>query len=121
MTDHAQASPVRRATLAGALLVGKGLDAVSTVVVLHLSDSVRESVPLSRALMAWLGPVGGMALLTAITMVVVGLLAESGVLIDRLVDGETPDWYVPGLRATVYLGCATWFGLVGLWNFSHLL
>ncbi|MFC6787300.1 hypothetical protein ACFQFH_15940 [Halobaculum halobium] len=112
---------MRRATLAGALLVGKGLDAVSTVVVLRLSDSVRESVPLSRALMAWLGPVQGMAVLTAVTMVAVGLLAESGVLIDRFVDGETPDWYVPGLRATVYLGCATWFGLIGLWNFSHLL
>ncbi len=112
---------MRRVTLAAALLVGKGLDAVSTVVVLRLSDSVRESVPLSRALMAWLGPVGGMALLTAVTMVVVGLLAESGVLIDRLAGGDTPDWYVPGLRATVYLGCATWFGLIGLWNFSHLL
>lgn len=113
--------PRRRRTLAAALLVGKGLDAVSTVVVLSLSDSVRESVPLSRALMAAFGPVGGMAVLTAITMVVVGLLAESGVLVERVAGGEVPDWYVPGLRATVYLGCATWFGLVGLWNFSHLL
>lgn len=121
MSDRHVVAPMRRATLAGALLVGKGLDAVSTVVVLRLSDSVRESVPLSRALMAWLGPVGGMAVLTLITMIAVGLLAESGVLVDRLVDGETPEWYVPGLRATVYLGCAAWFGLVGLWNLSHLL
>lgn len=121
MSNRHVADSMRRATLAGALLVGKGLDAVSTVVVLHLSDSVRESVPLSRALMAWFGPVGGMALLTVITLVVVGLLAESGVVIDRLADGDTPDWYVPRLRATVYLGCATWFGLIGLWNFSHLL
>ncbi|WP_435064605.1 hypothetical protein [Halobaculum sp. EA56] len=112
---------MRRATLAAALLVGKGLDAVSTVVVLRLSDSVRETVPLSRALMAWLGPAPGMAVLTVITLVVVGLLAESGVVIDRLAGGETPDWYVPGLRATVYLGCALWFGLIGLWNFSLLL
>ncbi|WP_313692027.1 hypothetical protein [Halorarum halobium] len=111
----------RRRTLAAALLAGKGLDAVSTVVVLALSDSVRESVPLSRALMAAFGPVGGMAILTVLTMVVVGLLAESGVVIDRMTEGGTPEWYVPGLRATVYLGCAGWFGLVGLWNLSHLL
>lgn len=112
---------LRRRTLAAALLAGKGLDAVSTVVVLSLSDSVHEAVPLSRALMAAFGPIGGMAVLTVVTMVVVGVLAESGVLVDRLVDGGTPDWYVPGLRATVYLGCAAWFALVGLWNLSHLL
>lgn len=113
--------PLRRRTLAAVLVVGKGLDAVSTVVVLSLSDSVREAVPLARALMTAFGPVGGMVILTVATTVVVALLAESGVLIDRLAEDETPDWYVPGLRAAVYLGCATWFGLVGLWNFSHLL
>jgi len=112
---------MRRATLAATLLVGKGFDAVSTVVVLRLSDSVRETVPLSRALMAWLGPVGGMAVLTLLTLAVVGVLAESGVAVDRLLDGETPEWYVPGLRATVYLGCAAWFALIGLWNLSLLL
>ncbi|UIP00471.1 hypothetical protein Hbl1158_03665 [Halobaculum sp. CBA1158] len=112
---------MRRLTLAAALLIGKGFDAVSTVVVLRLSDSVRESVPLSRALMARFGPELGMAILTVITLVVVALLAESGVLIDRLAGGDTPDRYVPRLRATVYLGCAVWFALVGLWNVSLLV
>ena len=121
MTESSVAGVMRRAVLVAALLVGKGLDAVSTVVVLRLSDSVRETVPLSRALMAWLGPVGGMVVLTLITLAVVGLLAEAGVVVDRLLDGETPDRYAARLRATVYLGCAAWFALVGLWNLSLLV
>lgn len=112
---------MRRTTLAGALLAGKGLDAVSTVVVLSLSDSVREAVPLSRALMAAFGPVGGMTVLTLLTLVAVGLLAETGVLVERWWPEETPAWYATALRVGVYLGCATWFGLVGVHNLTHLL
>ena len=112
---------MRRTTLAAALLAGKGLDAVSTVVVLSVSDSVREAVPLSRALMAAFGPVGGMAVLTLVTLVAFGLLAETGVLVERLWPDETPAWYAPTLRTAVYLGPAIWFALVGLRNFTHLL
>ncbi|ESP88141.1 hypothetical protein [Candidatus Halobonum tyrrellensis] len=111
----------RRSTLAAALLAGKGFDAVSTVVVLSLSDSVREAVPLSRALMAAFGPVGGMVVLTVLTLVAFGLLAEAGVLVERRWPDETPDWYAPTLRAGVYLGPAVWFALVGVRNFTHLL
>ncbi len=120
MSPSAVGAAVRRVTLAAALLAGKGLDAASTVVVLRLVESARETVPLSRALMAEFGPVGGMAVLTVLTVVVVGLLAESGVVIARVAD-DAPEWYVPTLRAAVYLGCAAWFGLVGVWNLTLLL
>lgn len=112
---------MRRTTLAAALLAGKGLDAVSTVVVLAASDSVREAVPLSRAMMAAFGPAGGMAVLTLLVLVAFGLLAETGAVVERLYPDQTPEWYAPTLRTCVYLGPATWFALVGVRNFTHLL
>ena len=112
---------MRRTTLAGALLAGKGFDAVSTVVVLSLSESVREAVPFSRVMMETFGPGGGMAVVTLVTLVAVGLLAEAGVLVERRWPEETPEWYAPTLRTCVYLGCAAWFALVGVWNVTHLL
>lgn len=121
MSIHLVVVGMRRTTLLTALFVGKGLDAISTVVVLRLSDSVRETVPLSLTLIAWLGPALGMAVLTLITLVVVGLLAETGVLIAFLAGEKTPEGYTSTLRTVVYLGCATWFGLIGLWNFSLLV
>lgn len=112
---------MRRTTLAGALLAGKGFDAVSTVVVLSLSDSVREAVPLSRALMAAFGPAGGMAVLTLLVLAIFVPLAETGALVERRWPEETPDWYAPSLRTAVYLVPAAWFALVGARNLTHLL
>lgn len=111
---------MRRVWLVGILLLGKGLDAVSTVVVLNLSTEVEEVIPLSRMLMAEFGPAPGMVLLTLITLVIVALLAEFGLLVERLLPEVTPTWYADGIRTSIYLVTAFWFGAIGIHNFLLL-
>lgn len=112
---------MRRLVLAALLLVGKGIDAVSTIVGLTVAPDVREVIPLAGALISAFGPVGGMVALTAITLVVVGLLAEFGVLVERLLPEVTPSWYAGAVRTSVYVLTATWFAVIGVHNFLLIL
>jgi hypothetical protein len=110
-----------RAWLLLALLGGKTLDAVSTVTVLHLRDDVFESVWLTRTLMNEFGAVGGSLITLVIAVVGVALLAESGLLIKRLLpDDWTPDGYPAAFRTTTYLAAGAWYAFLGVHNFSLL-
>ncbi|MFB6127930.1 MAG: hypothetical protein ABEJ79_11635 [Halolamina sp.] len=112
---------MRRRRLLGALLVGKVLDAVSTVVVLRLEPTAREVVPLARWSMATFGAVGGMAALTAVTVVAVAVVAESGALVEHALPEVTPSGYADRVRTGVYAATAVWFAAVGVHNASLLL
>lgn len=111
---------MRRRHLLGLLLAGKAVDATSTVVVMRLEHSAREVVPLARWLMGVFGDVGGMVALTAVSVVAVALVAESGALIGRLLPEVTPDRYPRQVRTAVYLVTAVWFLLIGVHNFTLL-
>lgn len=112
---------MRRSTLVGVLLVGKGIDAVSTVFGLRHGPAVREMIPVSRSLVAQFGPVGGMVVLTLLTVAVVAVLAEFGVVVERLLPEVTPRWYAPAFRTAVYLLSACWFATLGVRNLLLVL
>lgn len=110
-----------RAWLLLALVGGKALDAVSTVTVLHLRDDVFESVWLTRTLMEEFGVVGGSLLTLVFAVVGVVILAESGLVIKRLLpDGWAPDGYPAAFRTTTYLAAGAWYAFLGVHNFSLL-
>ncbi|SIQ89016.1 hypothetical protein SAMN05421858_0707 [Haladaptatus litoreus] len=111
----------KRAWLLAALIAGKTLDAVSTVTVLHLRDDVFESVWLTRTLMETFGRVEGSLITLILAVVGVAILAESGLIIKRLLpDDWTPDGYPAAFRTTTYLAAGAWYGLLGVHNFLLL-
>lgn len=111
-----------RVQLLAVLVGGKTLDAVSTVVVLHLRDDVFESVWLTRKLMQEFGRIPGSFITLVMAVVGVALLAESGLAIERVFPDEwTPEGYPTAFRTTTYLAASMWYGYLGVHNFSHLL
>lgn len=112
---------MRRRTLASLLLVGKGVDAVSTVVGLSVAPDLREAIPLARWLMTTFGTVPGTVLLTLLTVLVVGALAEFGVVVERLLPEVTPPWYAGAVRTSVYVLTACWFAAIGVRNLLLLV
>ena len=110
-----------RLTLLAVLVVGKLLDAVSTVTVLSLRDDVYESMWLTRTLMGEFGMVEGVLVTVVLAVVGVALLAESGAVVARLVPDEwTPDRYPAVFRVVTYCAAGVWYGCLGVHNFSFL-
>ncbi|UPV72921.1 hypothetical protein M0R89_10210 [Halorussus limi] len=110
-----------RLTLLAVLVVGKMLDAVSTVTVLSLREDVYESMWLTRTLMNELGMVEGVLVTVVLAVVGVALLAESGAVVARLVpDGWAPDEYPTAFRVVTYCSAGVWYGFLGVHNFSFL-
>ncbi|WP_458206627.1 hypothetical protein [Haladaptatus sp. NG-SE-30] len=110
-----------RALLLVVLIAGKTLDAVSTVTVLHLRDDVFESVWLTRTLMQEFGMVTGSLITLVFAVVGVAILAESGLLVTRLLpDSWAPDGYPAAFRTTTYLAAGAWYGFLGVHNFLLL-
>jgi len=70
-----------RLSLFALVVVGKLLDAVSTVTVLSLRDDVYESMWLTRTLMGEFGMVEGVLVTVVLAVAGVALLAESGELV----------------------------------------
>jgi len=104
-----------------ALLAGKGLDALSTIVVLSLRDDVYEQQLVARRLIAEFGVVEGSLLVAVIAVVGVAVLAESGRLVAWLVpDPWVPNAYVAALRAATYGTAAAWYAFLGVHNFLLL-
>ncbi|WP_135851991.1 hypothetical protein [Halorussus salinus] len=103
------------------LVVGKLLDAVSTVTVLSLRDDVYESMWLTRTLMGEFGMVEGVLVTVVLAVVGVALLAESGEAVARLVpDSWAPDGYPAAFRVVTYSSAAVWYGFLGVHNFMFL-
>ncbi|UPV99000.1 hypothetical protein M0R88_10725 [Halorussus gelatinilyticus] len=110
-----------RLTLLVVLVVGKMLDAVSTVTVLSLRDDVYESMWLTRTLMDEFGMVEGVLVTVVLAVVGVALLAESGEVVARLVpDAWAPDGYPAAFRVVTYSSAAVWYGFLGVHNFMFL-
>lgn len=110
-----------RLGLLGLLVVGKLLDAVSTVTVLSLRDDVYESMWLTRTLMGEFGMVEGVLVTVVLAVVGVALLAESGELVARLApDAWAPDGYPAAFRVVTYSSAAVWYGFLGVHNFMFL-
>jgi hypothetical protein len=110
-----------RLTLLAVLVVGKMLDAVSTVTVLSLRDDVYESMWLTRTLMGEFGMVAGVLVTVVLAVVGVALLAESGAVLARLVpDGWAPDEYPAAFRVVTYCSAGVWYGFLGVHNFAFL-
>ncbi|EFW90864.1 hypothetical protein ZOD2009_16998 [Haladaptatus paucihalophilus DX253] len=111
-----------RVWLLAILIGGKTLDAVSTITVLHLRADVFESVWLTRTLMEQFGTVGGSFLTLVFAVVGVVVLAESGLLIERLFpESWTPEGYPAAFRTTTYLAAGAWYGFLGVHNFLYLV
>ncbi len=110
-----------RAWLLAALIGGKMLDAVSTVTVLQLRTDVFESVWLTRTLMGHFGMVAGSLFTLVFAVVGVILLAESGLLIERVFpDSWIPAGYPAAFRTTIYLSAGAWYAFLGVHNFLFL-
>lgn len=111
-----------RASLLAVLVVGKTLDAVSTITVLHLREDVFESVWLTRTLMGHFGLVAGSLLTLVLAVVGVIILAESGLVIERVLpDSWAPPDYPTAFRTTTYLTAGAWYGFLGVHNFLFLV
>lgn len=111
-----------RAWLLAVLIGGKTLDAVSTITVLHLRTDVFESVWLTRTLMDHFGTVAGSLLTLVFAVVGVVILAESGLVIERLLpDSWTPNGYPAAFRTTTYLAAGGWYAFLGVHNFLYLV
>jgi hypothetical protein len=110
-----------RAWLLAVLVGGKTLDAVSTITVLHLRDDMFESVWLTRKLMQEFGMVGGSLVTLLFAVVGVAILAESGLLVERLLpESWVPKGYPAAFRTTTYLAAGAWYGFLGVHNFLLL-
>lgn len=110
-----------RAALLALLVAGKALDAVSTVTVLSLRDDVYESMYVTRTLMAELGMIPGVLVTVVIAVVGVVLLAESAEVVARIApDAWAPDDYPAAFRVVTYCSAGTWYGFLGIHNFSLL-
>ena len=113
---------MKRLTLALALIAGKGLDALSTIVVLPASPNFYESQWLAALFIDRLGLVVGMLASAALAVLLIALLAESGEAIARLAPEDwTPDWYPGAIRVGIYLVAATWYAIIGVGNFVLVL
>ena len=111
-----------RLSLLAVLVLGKALDAVSTVTVLSLRENVYETMWLTRTLMRQLGMVAGVLVTLVLAIVGVALLAESGEVVARFTpDNWTPDEYPAAFRVVTYCSAGVWYGLLGVHNFSLLL
>ncbi|MCO8254176.1 hypothetical protein NKF26_10225 [Haladaptatus sp. AB618] len=110
-----------RAWLLAALVGGKTLDAVSTITVLKLRTDVFESVWLTRTLMDHFGMVAGSLLTLLFAVIGVTLLAESGLLFERVFPSSwVPTGYPAAFRTTIYLSAGAWYSFLGVHNFLFL-
>ncbi|WP_193569997.1 MULTISPECIES: hypothetical protein [Halorussus] len=110
-----------RYSLLVVLVVGKALDAVSTVTVLSLREDVYESVWLTRTLIHEIGMVPGVLATVVLAVVGVAVLAESGEAVARLTpEGWAPDGYSDAFRVVTYCSAAAWYGFLGVHNFMFL-
>jgi hypothetical protein len=110
-----------RVQLLAILIGGKTLDAVSTITVLHLRSDVFESVWLTRTLMQQFGTVAGSLITLVFAVVGVVALAESGLLVKRLLpESWAPEGYPAAFRTTTYLAAGAWYGFLGVHNFLYL-
>lgn len=113
---------MERFTLVAALAAGKVLDATSTVVVLSLRSDVVESTPFVRHLFETFGLLAGSVISVVVAIVAIAVLAESGLLVARLVpEAWVPDWYPTAIRVGTYAVGTVWFALLGVHNFSLLV
>ena len=113
---------MERVQLAAALAAGKTFDATSTIVVLSLRDDVVESTPFVRELFETFGLAIGSVISVVVAIVAIAALAESGVLVERLVPSEwVPGWYSKAIRAGTYAVGTIWFALLGFHNFALLV
>lgn len=111
-----------RRSLVAVVLVGKLLDAASTVTVLSLRENVSESTWLTRALMEQFGVVPGVLLTVVLAVVGVAALAESGHALARLTpDAWTPEGYPTAFRVVTCWSAGAWYGVVGVHNVSLLV
>ena len=111
-----------RIQFVAALAAGKAFDATSTIVVLSLRSNVVESTPFVRRLFEVFGLAVGSALSVLVAIVAVAVLAESGVLIRRLLPTQwVPEWYPRMIRIGTYCLAAGWYTFLGVHNFSLLI
>jgi hypothetical protein len=111
-----------RVQLLTVLVAGKMLDAASTITVLHVRDDVFESVWLTRTLMERFGTVEGSLITLVLAIIGVVALAESGLVIKRLLpESWAPDGYPAAFRTTTYLAAGAWYGFLGVHNFFFLV
>ncbi|WP_231184110.1 hypothetical protein [Haladaptatus sp. DYF46] len=111
-----------RVQLLAVLVAGKLLDAVSTIAVLHLRSDVFESVWLTRTLMEQFGVVAGSLITLVFAVIGVVALAESGLVIERLLpESWAPDGYPAAFRTTTYLAAGAWYGFIGVHNLLFLV
>ena len=110
-----------RTGLLALVLLGKSLDAVSTITVLQLRDDVYESMWVTRTLMEHLGLVTGVLVTVVLAVVGVAILAECGELLARLVpDSWAPDAYPRAFRVVTCASAGVWYGYLGVHNFMLL-
>lgn len=113
---------MERVRLAAALAAGKTFDATSTIVVLTLRSDVVESTPFVRQLFEAFGLAVGSAISVVVAVVAIAVLAESGLLVARLLPAEwVPEWYPRAVRVGTYGVGVIWFTLLGVHNFSLLV
>ena len=116
LTNHLRTHGV----LISLLILGRALDAGSTMVVLTASDSVYESRAFARGLIAQFGLVEAMLLsvpIAVISLVAIGLLIDAGYprLADAL-DATALEPLFPWLVRGVYGFGAVWFAYLGVSN-----
>ena len=110
-----------RVALLALVLLGKSLDAVSTIAVLQLRDDVYEAMWLTRTLMDHLGLVTGVLVTIVVAVGGVAILAESGAVVARIVpDSWAPDAYPRAFRVVTYASAGVWYGYLGVHNFMLL-
>jgi hypothetical protein len=113
---------MERVQLAAVLAAGKTFDATSTLVVLSLRSDVAESTPFVRHLFETFGLAVGSAISVVVAVVALAVLAESGLVVARVVrDAWVPEWYPTAIRVGTYAVGTVWFTLLGVHNFSLLV
>lgn len=112
---------MERVQLVAALAAGKTFDATSTIIVLSLRYDVVESTPFVRGLFETFGLAVGSAISVVVAVIAIAALAESGLLVERLVPSEwVPGWYPKAIRIGTYGVGTVWFALLGFHNFALL-